>query len=550
MSWRNNLQVKNPYAAELSSGRERFGMDRIAGRDILIGDLECMDAEGYCCEEKVCGVHERKIAKDYRERTKEEWEPYASICYTKGTEEHVAMISEKNQNGADREAKSPAKTSLVQMADAILKEIPLIRHDSCLYRYTGKSYKIIKDDEELLRIVRSHVSNDAFGCASINRFRDLLVFLKADDRLIPDKYEKRMLESQYYIAFQNGILDVRTLKLHKHSEKYLVFYELDAEWDGGTHCPPEFLKFLKQASGNDESVIARMTEAVGYLLSAVNEGKYFFVMGTASDSGKSTLAGILQKIVGDSYIAHISTYQLGSRFALGDIHGKTLNFSMDLPKGKLSPVVVSIIKQITGGDVITTDQKYEKMRETHSNMRFLFASNYPVTVPKEDDDDSFWNRMVIIPFQYSVQKCDMDYRLMERLLKEKDGIISFCLTALHQVLKQNCVFTECRVADEMKQEWRKQESQLTYTIQEFIHECIEVTGNWHDSVYAQDFYNAYKDYCQNHGWNCINYNQAMRWCIDNIPECKKQRIHRTGMNPMAGFTGMFLNINTGKEVYI
>lgn len=65
--------------------------------------------------------------------------------------------------------------------------------------------------------------------------------------------------------------------------------------------------------------------------------------------------------------------------------------AMDLPKGKLDAMTVALLKQITGGDLITVEKKYENMRSIRSKMRFLFASNYPVVIPKVDDDTAFWD---------------------------------------------------------------------------------------------------------------------------------------------------------------
>lgn len=472
---------------------------------------------------------------DKRHGTREGKEKYFKNMGIIDEQSSYAQNEEESRNSVKEACCS--KINLSYMEEKIVEKIPLICVNGDLYQYTGRSYKIIKNGEELLYLIRSSISYNAFGSISTNRFNDLLVFLKADKQLIPKECETRLRESQYYISFQNGVLDVRDMSLHTHSKKYLVFYELNAKWNDNPY-PKRFLEFLHQTSGGDNSVMIRIQECLGYLLSAVNEGKYFFVMGTASDSGKSTLAEMIQHFIGERYITHLSTYQIGSRFALGDIHGKLLNISMDLPKGKLSPVVVSIIKQITGGDVIMTDQKYERMREVHSGMRFWFASNYPVTVSKEDDDDSFWNRMVIVPFQYSVKKCDMDNELLEKLLSEKDDIIALCLRAFQQVLQRGCIFSECSIAEEMKNQWRNSEKDLIYTLQCFLDDCIQITGDQKDSLYIHDFYEIYKDYCSRNNWECMTYNKVADWCEKNILGCKRKRIHRTGSNPKAGFVGM------------
>ena len=111
-----------------------------------------------------------------------------------------------------------------------------------------------------------------------------------------------------------------------------------------------------------------------------------------------------------------------------------LNMSLDRPKGKLNTLTVSLIKQITGGDLISTEQKYEKIKEIRTNMRFLFGSNFPVTLPKEDDDDAFWERMIIIPFLYSIDKGEADPNILSKLMQEKDGIVTQCLLAFNEIL--------------------------------------------------------------------------------------------------------------------
>lgn len=68
------------------------------------------------------------------------------------------------------------KWNLNNMSEEILKRIELIRSGENLFYHNGRSYKIIKNGEDLLEIVRTYVSSDAFGSTTINRFSDLFVF--------------------------------------------------------------------------------------------------------------------------------------------------------------------------------------------------------------------------------------------------------------------------------------------------------------------------------------------------------------------------------------
>ena len=284
--------------------------------------------------------------------------------------------------------KNKPSMNIDQIANAITKALTIILHDNCLYYYTGKCYQIIEDSEELLRVVRSKVRQDAFSSYSKKKFDDLFTYMRVDERLIPDDYEEKLQKSADYVSLKNGVLNLKKLKLLAHNKKFLIFYSLDADWIEEPESQ-SFDGFLSTISGGSPEIKTRIIESMGYLLSSCNKGKCFFVMGTAPNSGKSTLGEFLQRTLGNKLVTSKSIAQIPGRFSMGDIQGKLLNLSLDLPKGKFTPIVVSIIKQITGGDSISIERKYDKLRDIHSTMRFLFASNYPVTISRSDEDDAY-----------------------------------------------------------------------------------------------------------------------------------------------------------------
>lgn len=445
----------------------------------------------------------------------------------------------KNNTGTESvRTKNLSKYSLSDLVEMLLQKVIVIRHEDALYYYNGRTYDLIDTEQRFLEVIVNKVDLTGFGCMGIRKFSECFSYIKAREDLIPRDYEKRLKEAKYFVVLKNGVLDLRSLELRKHSPEYLTFYELKAKWTGKRDTE-FFEKFLNQISDGDQQIRTRIQEVMGYLMSSLNDGKCFFVMGTAPDSGKSTIGNLLREIIGERYIAYRATYQLSNRFSLGDTQGKLINMAMDLPKGKLDAMTVALLKQITGGDLITVEKKYENMRSIRSKMRFLFASNYPVVIPKVDDDTAFWERMIIIPFEHSVPKPELDHELLEKLFQEKNSIVTRCLCAVHKVVTRNFSFSHCAVADNMKKRWRYQLEDISGTIEQYVSEKLTVTGNVSDKVYLQDIYLNYRKYCTQQGLMAVTYEYFSNWLKMTFQNCEFRRIRCASKdNPRIGVIGM------------
>lgn len=71
------------------------------------------------------------------------------------------------------------------------------------------------------------------------------------------------------------------------------------------------------------------------MLTALNYGKCFFVMGNAAKQREEYRIGkLLIKLLGEDLTITRSINQLGGRFGLADIEGKILNLCMVFPMAK------------------------------------------------------------------------------------------------------------------------------------------------------------------------------------------------------------------------
>lgn len=464
----------------------------------------------------------------------------------------ISMVTEQAESvhrPSTTEIKKEAgrRQTLQDMQNAIANaQVKLITHNGGLYYYNGRTYKALGSSYELLELVRSKVSITAFSTTTTKPFFDLLIYLKADNGLAPTNYKSRLKAARHKVVLRNGVLDLNTMELRPHSSTYLTFYELDADYS--KKMPRVFLRFLEQVSGGDPEISRRIAEVVGYLLSGLNH-RFFFVAGTAQGSGKSTLGLLLQELIGADQVSSISTHQLDRRFALGGTRNKILNIAMDVPKGHLSPVAVSLIKTITGGDPVEIEEKYQPTERLISPIRFLFGTNYPITVSESDSESAFWDRMVILPFTKSVPPHLADLTLLDKLIEEKDEIISYCLRALSCVVDNNMQFSPCAIADQMKNEWSNAPID-SHSWEEFWYSHVAVTGHSEDAVFAMEMYDRYKAYCWDQQYEPVPYMSMRNWIAANVSinDCTPKRIHLTNENPKAGYVGLrFITTSERKD---
>ncbi len=446
---------------------------------------------------------------------------------------------QKPDKSSNRENSRKDKLTLSSLEHELISKLRLIRHEDGIYYFNGRTYVAIRNNDELLELFRSEIDDNAYGVSSTKIFQDLFQFMKTSKKLVPLNYEKRLKKSRNLVVLKNGVVDLTTCRLMDFNPEYLTFYELDANWT--EKKPRYFEKFLQSASGEDEEIMTRTKEVMGYLLSGSNEGKVFFVIGTAPNSGKSTLAQFLKKVIDPQFIAATAPGNLGERFALGTNRSVILNIALDVPSGKLNSKAVSMLKSITGNDAITIEQKYMRPETIVSNTRFLFGTNYPIQISSDEGEDAFWDRMCIIPFEISVSESDKDPELLDHLIKEKDAIVSECLRAVQKVIYHKYQFSYCGAAEELKAKWRN-DIDSHYTVNWFFRECVNITCNMNDYELTENVYDRYIQFCKDKGLTPERITQVKQWIDKNCSknECYYTKIHTDGVQTRHVFRGLRL----------
>ena len=249
---KNNVPPGLENKSRIVGKGERFG----------INEEKCMEEKPYLS--KLMGKRER-----FAEKQEEQFDierddgdsPKEQMQIKKLLSDYI-LPKEQFERGGEREEcqerrpkqeLKPRKWNLNQIEQAVLDKMNIIYHEGNLYWYTGRHYQIIRNGEELFRLIRAKVSKDAFGATSVKWISDLFMFLKTDPNLVPDDYEEKLLQAKTLISFKNGVLDLETMNLYNHSPDYPIFYTINAKWEKNTEAY-HFKEFLKSMSGGDKSV--------------------------------------------------------------------------------------------------------------------------------------------------------------------------------------------------------------------------------------------------------------------------------------------------------
>lgn len=234
----------------------------------------------------------------------------------------------------------------------------------------------------------------------------------------------------------NGILDLTTSELKEHTPEIKMLTQSPVKYDPAAECP-QFLDFLSQAIEPKYEPLIR--EMIGYILwPEYNVHKAFMFLGPKR-TGKGTLTRVIEAVIGESDCSHVSLQDLAAnRFARARLFGMKLNTFADLPADPIKDP--GIFKNLTGEDTIDAENKFEQIFSFRNRAKLLYSANQ---LPKlRRDDDAFYSRWIIVPFDNSVFGRE-DTHLKDKLItpEELSGILNFGLEGLARLRANNWKFT-------------------------------------------------------------------------------------------------------------
>ena len=157
-----------------------------------------------------------------------------------------------------------------------------------------------------------------------------------------------------FIAFRNGIYDIKTDELKPYSPDLIVTNKVPWDYNPNAECE-SVDSVLNNISCNDTDIRALLEEMVGYTMYRRNElGKAFILTGSGKN-GKSTFLTMIKRMLGTHNISVLDMKKLGDRFSTVMLFGKLANIGDDISDEFLADA--SEFKKICTGEMIDAEQK-------------------------------------------------------------------------------------------------------------------------------------------------------------------------------------------------
>ena len=328
------------------------------------------------------------------------------------------------------------------MADRFLRKqyppqsdwLTLLRWQDRLYAYSGTHWALLEEAE------LDHQINALLGITEVRQKAGTHFEASVKRNVIARSHLSNQVEMGQWldgrdeglqINLKNGLLNVRECvsgkvrPMHAHSPAFFTTSCLPFAYSDKATCP-RWNKFLNEVLPSAE--LQRMVQQMmGLFLIPDTSYQRFWVLLGPAGTGKSTVAHILGKLLGDDNVSSVSLDQMRESFTLITLLGKLANISGEIETQEIR-AGERIIKGITGEDQMALNEKYKPIIHATLTARLLFTCNQ---LPHfKDYGGSIGRRLIIIPMETVIPAAKRDKGLWDELEKELPGVFNWALEGL------------------------------------------------------------------------------------------------------------------------
>lgn len=279
----------------------------------------------------------------------------------------------------------------------------------------------LKVDDFLLRekIIKHSLASESAA--------KLKAMIEIAEKLPGIPVQQHLLDTDHFkLNLLNGTLDLKTGMLHDPCREDYNTKQAAVEFDPSAKCPT-WEKFLHRIMDGKTELIRYIQKAVGYSLSGATSQQCMYIAHGNGSNGKSTFIKTIESVLHD-YSIHcpattLMVKQEGISNDVARLRGSRFVAAVETDEGKR--LAESLVKELTGGDVITSRFLYGEFFEFTPCFKIWLACNHKPVI--RGSDMAIWRRVKLIPFAVTIPQSEWDLQLSEKLAMEKAGILNWML---------------------------------------------------------------------------------------------------------------------------
>lgn len=238
---------------------------------------------------------------------------------------------------------------------------------------------------------------------------------------------QHLLDTNHFrLNVLNGTLALKSGLLEEPNREDYNTKQAAVEFEPSAKCPT-WERFLDRIMGGNKELIRYIQKAVGYSLTGSTAQQCMYVLHGSGSNGKSVFIKAVESLLHDYSIhcpaATLMVKQEGISNDVARLRGSRFVAAVETDEGKR--LAESLIKELTGGDVITTRFLYGEFFEFTPCFKIWLACNHKPVI--RGSDMAIWRRLKLIPFSVTIPQEEWDLELSEKLAKEKPGILNWAL---------------------------------------------------------------------------------------------------------------------------
>lgn len=306
----------------------------------------------------------------------------------------------------------------------------------------------------------------------------------------------------------NGVIKLNrdgTFDFHPFSPADMITRHMAVVYDPNAKCP-RWEQYLNEIFNRNQEIIHFLHMFLGQMLYGYNERKAFAIFyGPGTNNGKSTFANVLQTILGDyawaasnDFLAQRTRSSVHDSEQLAHTKGTRLVTVPEPPQNLI--VDVSLVKNLTGNAQITARFIYQNSFTFVPGFTMIIDTNHKIWMrdPTVFDRES----VILFPFNEVFDKTKADPTLKDKLLQERSGILNWLLEGWAKYNTATANGTNSWVLPQSMVDALDAYRGESDTMENFLTENYEVTGNPSDLVKPDALYQTYRS------WSYFNGDQA------------------------------------------